>query len=441
MTDLDIRRVEEAMTATNIVRSPAEGQRWSVDADVCVVGAGIAGVSTAIEAARLGLDVVLVDGLPTLGGQAVNGIVGTFVGLFSNGPDSDKHVQLTHGIADDILRDLGEQEALHYRRGNWTTVLYDEVALGRWVERTVAAEGIRPVLGALLQEVEFSDRRIQRLRFATRYGDVQVRADYYVDATGDAAVTYQAGLPCREPADGSVFGSQMVVLEGIDIDRVPERTVIAERLKEKGDEYRLLRKEGFAFTFPSRGTALVNMTHVNTPMDPIGAAQRSLEGKDQADLTVAFLQSEFPEAFSAARVRSYGQLGVRQTRWIVGAKQLKLDEVLAGEKFDDAIARTAWAIELHDRQDSHIFHTFGEGHLHYVPFRSLTPPDADNLAAVGRCIDGDVAALSSVRVMGPCMAMGTAVAHAIALADGGSFHDVDTAALRERVYDNVDRMD
>jgi hypothetical protein len=56
---------------------------------------------------------VLVDGLPVLGGQAVNSIIGTFCGLLANGTHGH---QFTHGIADDILRDLGAMEqALHYR--------------------------------------------------------------------------------------------------------------------------------------------------------------------------------------------------------------------------------------------------------------------------------------------------------------------------------------
>ena len=50
-----------------------------------MLGAGIAGVSAALEAARLGRQVALVDGLPALGGQAVNSIIGTFCGLFANG--------------------------------------------------------------------------------------------------------------------------------------------------------------------------------------------------------------------------------------------------------------------------------------------------------------------------------------------------------------------
>jgi hypothetical protein len=63
--------------------------------------------------------------------------------------------------------------------------------------------------------------------------------------------------------------------------------------------------------------------------------------------------------------------------------------------------------------------------------------DCDNLVAAGRCIDGDAAALSSVRVMGPCIAMGAAAAHALDLAGAGSVHRLDRAALSERLKHNV----
>jgi hypothetical protein len=53
-------------------------------------------------------------------------------------------------------------------------------------------------------------------------------------------------------------------------------------------------------------------------------------------------------------------------------------------------------------------------------------------------MDGDAAALSSTRVMGPCMAMGMAAAHALDLAGSGSVHQIDLAALNARVKDNVE---
>jgi flavin-dependent dehydrogenase len=428
-------------TATRIVRRPPDGAPRRVSADICVLGAGIAGVSAALEAARLGRKVALVDGLPALGGQAVNSIIGTFCGLFANGQHG---AQFTHGIADDILRELGAQGALHYRRGgpsNTTVVMYDEIALSRWIEEAVRNADITVLLGAILRGVARDGTRIRELDLATRYGDVKLSAAGFVDATGDAALTWEAGFACREPADGPIYGTQMMVLEGIDEARQPTRAELTARARAKAALYGLVRTDGFAFVFPGRGTALVNHTHVETPLDPVAASRNDLLGKAQADKVLHFLKSEYPDAFGQARVRSYGLPGIRQTRWIVGRQQLTVDDVRAGTTFSDAIARTAWPIELHDRADGYIWEPFSDDHVHYVPFGSLVPAEADNIVAAGRCIDGDNAALSSVRVMGPCIAMGAAAAHALDLAGNGSVQQIDIATLRRRVRDNVERPD
>jgi len=425
-------------TATRIVRRDGAATR-QIGADICVVGAGIAGTSAALEAARFGRKVALVDGLHALGGQAVNSVIGTFCGLFSNGHTG---YQLTHGIADGILRDLGAQGALSYRHGgpsNTTVVMYDEVALARWIEEQVRQAGITVLLGAVMRGVARDGRRIRELELATRYGDVRLTATGFVDATGDAALAWTAGLACREAADGPIYGTQMVVIEGIDEAQQPTRPEVAERLGRKAKDYGLTRESGFAFVFPGRNVALVNMTHVETPLDPIEATARSLEGKVQADRAVAFLRGEYPAAFGLARVRTYGGLGIRQTRWIVGRQQLTVEDVRAGRAFPDAVARTGWPIELHDTPQGYVWEPFGDDHLHTVPFGSLVSPECDNLVAAGRCIDGDVAALSSVRVMGPCIAMGAAAAHALDLAGAGSVHQIDAGALRERVRDNAER--
>jgi 2-polyprenyl-6-methoxyphenol hydroxylase-like FAD-dependent oxidoreductase len=428
---------KDVSVSTRMVRRTAKGALRSVEADICVVGAGIAGISAAVEAARLGRKVVLIDSLPALGGQAVNSIIGTFCGLFSNGTHG---YQFTRGIADDILDTLGtNSQQLFYRHGPVTTVVYyDEIALGRWIDRAVQDAGITPIVGAVLRDVRVDGRRIRSLGLATRYGDVEVTATGFVDASGDAALVWQAGFACREPANGPVFGTQMVILENIDEANQPTRDEIGARMKQKGDAYGLVRREGLAFVIPGRGVAAMNMTHVETPLDPIEASARGLDGKDQADRAVSFLRAEFPECFGSARIRAYGFPGIRQTRWIVGRQQLTVDDVRAGTKFPDAIARTAWPIELHDHGTGHVWQTFGEDHVHYVPLGSLVPAEGDNVVAAGRCIDADNAALSSVRVMGPCIAMGAAAANALDLAGTGSVHQIDISALGMRVRDNME---
>jgi 2-polyprenyl-6-methoxyphenol hydroxylase-like FAD-dependent oxidoreductase len=420
---------------TRIVSKSKDSSATRITADICVVGSGISGVSAALEAARLGRKVLLVDGQPSLGGQAVNSIIGTICGLFSNAPSRR---QLTHGIADDIIRDLGAQGAAHLVDGAMTTTLYyDEVALGRWVETRVRAAGVKVVLGAVLRNAKVENRRITELSLATRYGDLAITATGFVDATGDAALVWLAGLPCRQP-DVPIYGTQIVVLENLNEEHKPTPDDYSRRLREKASEYGLVRQDGFAFFFPKRGTAVINMTHVQTPLDPIGASEKALEGKEQADRVVGFLKREFPDAFGKASVRAYGLPGIRQTRWIVGRYQLTADEVRAGTHFSDAIARTAWPIELHGQPEGYLWEPFAADHVHYVPLGSLVPADADNVVAAGRCIDGDAAALSSVRVMGPCIAMGAAAAHALDLAGGGSVPQIDTAALRKRLARNLE---
>lgn len=428
-----------AAADTKIVRRQSKAAQH-VAADICVVGAGISGVSAALEAARLGRKVAIVDGLPTLGGQAVNSIIGTFCGLFANGTHGH---QFTYGVAEDILRDLGKMPGALYRRhGPVTTVVYyDEIALGRWVEEQIRTAGITVILGAVLRGVELDGRRVKELEFATRYGDLRLTATGFVDATGDAALTWQAGFACRESASRQVYGTQMVVLENIDEASHPTRDEMAARMKDKGDAYQLVRRNAVSFVIPGRSIAVLNMTHTETPLEPLAAAKSQLEGKAQADRAVAFLRDEFPKCFGQARVRAYGNPGIRQTRWIAGRHQLTVDEVRNGTKFPDAIGRTAWPIELHDHSAGYVWQTFPEDHTHYIPLGSLTPAEADNLVAAGRCIDADLAALSSVRVMGPCIAMGAAAAHALDLAGSGSVHQTDTTALRKRLHDNLERND
>src|SRR5215467_6920695 len=154
---------------TKIVRRRTDESALERRCDICVVGAGISGISAAIEAARLGREVILVDGLPALGGQAVNSIIGMIVGLFGNPPNNK---QLTHGIADDLIRDLGATGDLHLVMGGVSlNALYNEVALGRWVERKILELKITPLLGAILRRVQVDNRRIEALELDTRYGE------------------------------------------------------------------------------------------------------------------------------------------------------------------------------------------------------------------------------------------------------------------------------
>ncbi len=418
-------------------RDPAETVHLACD--VCVVGSGAAGSAAAIEAARLGLRVVLLDGAPTVGGQATGAIIDTFCGFYSNGP---RPQLLTFGIAEEIVRDLTRRGAMARIDGRRNTIIlyYRHTALQRWIEDALADAGVGIVTGALLTAVERDGSRLGAVSVMTRHGEVTVRATTYVDATGDAALAWTAGLAVQEPATETVYGSQNGIVRGLDVTALaaaggPE--AIRRRVVERAAAYGLERHDAFVYVLPDSDQALVNMTHLRTPLDPLGASRMVIEGHRRLDRAFAFLQAEFPQVFGAAVVDRYGLPGIRQTRWIRGRYQLTAEDVRAGTRFHDAVARCAWGIELHNREDEVHWEGFGDDHVHYVPYRSLVHAEVDNLLAAGRCIDADVLALSSVRVMGPCIAMGTAAAHAADLAGAGPLADVDIYALRARLARNL----
>lgn len=424
---------------TKIVRHSGAVLERELEVDLCVIGSGISGTTTALQAAQLGKTVAIVDGMPALGGQAVNSIIGTFCGLYRNGTHGHRY---TFGVVDDMLAYLEKHDACYYRHGPMTTVVhYNEIALSRWVEKSLDAAGVIPVTGAILREVETDGRKIKAVRLVTRYGDVIIRAEGFADCSGDAALAYLAGLECREP-DETVYGSQQVVVEGLNIDvEPPERDELSERIAQKAADFGLMRKGGIAFYFPGKDVAVLNMTHVETPLDPIEASRMGQIGKEQVDRGIELLRREYPDFFGNITVRSYGFPGIRQTRWLKAKHHITTDEVINQVKYPDAIARTAWPIELHNAPEGFVWETFDEDHTHYVPFSAMVSAESDNLVVVGRCIDGDPAALSSVRVMGPCMAQGMAAAHALDLAGSGSVHQIDITALQERVSDNLTRTD
>jgi len=427
--------------ATRIVRRPSPRPIRTVAADICVVGAGISGVSAALEAARLGRRVAIVDAAPALGGQAIGSIIGTIIGLYTHGPAP---YQITHGIADDLIRDLTAEGSLHRRASMTGTVTfqYDEVRLGRWMEQKIQEAGVQALVGAVLTGAAFSNRRLQRLEFATRFGAVHVEAQGFVDSSGDACLSYEAGLDVREP-EAPVYGSLNFLIEGYDTAAARDLVIqdVHRRLADRGAAYGLVRHDGFLMHFPGKDFMLANVTHFETPLDPLHSAALVVEGRRQADNVIGFLRSEFPNIFANARIRTYGNPGIRQTRWIVGSRQLTLDDIRRGERPRDAVARCAWWVELHNAEALVHWERFEPGHVYYIPLSCMAPRDADNIVAAGRCVDADVHALSAIRVMGPCIAMGTAAAHALDLARSGSVHDVDVAELQRRLHDNLDRTD
>ena len=72
-----------------------------------------------------------------------------------------------------------------------------------------------------------------------------------------------------------------------------------------------------------------------------------------------------------------------------------------------------------------------------IPYRSLIPERVENLIVAGRCISTTHEAMSAIRVMAPCMAMGEAAGRAakMAVREGIKPSQVDVNKLRAELLE------
>jgi len=129
-------------------------------------------------------------------------------------------------------------------------------------------------------------------------------------------------------------------------------------------------------------------------------------------------------------------IGVRETRRILGEYQLTVDDVLGARKFDDAIARGAYPVDIHNPEGSGtVLKRLPPGEAYDIPLRCLLPRNTQRLIVAGRCISGTHEAHSSYRVMPIVMATGQAagVCAAIASREGKTPREVSVRAVQREL--------
>jgi hypothetical protein len=141
------------------------------------------------------------------------------------------------------------------------------------------------------------------------------------------------------------------------------------------------------------------------------------QSRRQMRQIAAFLRRYVPGFEHSYIVQSGVNIGVRETRRIIGEYQLTAADVLEARKFDDVIARGAYPIDIHNPTGSGtILQRLPAGEAYDIPLRCLLPQGVDRLVVAGRCISGTHEAHSSYRVMPIAMATGQAAGVCAALA-------------------------
>ena len=406
-----------------------------ISCDVLVVGGGAAGLAAAVTAARQGMAVTLIERYGFCGGGAVAGLSGTVCGIYEASDDDERPpTPVVTGFLDEFVAAMEARNGLTppVRYGKTFTRVHDPL-----VWRDVADAMLREASVSVMYHTMVTDvitdaaGQVTGVLAYTKEGKVSVTARIVIDASGDADVIAMAGLEFKMGKDGQVQNPTMIFrLLGVDTHKLCDEygadsimpAHVSEKINElyaKGDYY-LPRAKIFLFETPRPGELLCNATRL------IGSDGRELNAVVANDLT----EAEFD---GRRQVREYGrfirnyiagcedswvndtgvQVGVRQTRQAVGKETLTNDDVEAGRKRDDGVAKSPWPIELHKGDKPKLVWVIED---HYdVPLDCFVPQSAETLLIAGRCLSAEHEAMASARVTAQCFSYGHAVGHAAAI--------------------------
>jgi len=437
------------------VTEPARSVPLFASFDVVVLGGGPAGIAAATAAARLGAGVLLVERYGFLGGMGTAAGVTNFCGLHANVHGTIRPV--VHGIADDLLARMRALDGLnepHLIFGRIHAQAYDMSAFKCAADALLVESGAAVLFHALAAAVaRDDDGRIETLFVETKSGRLAVRGRVFIDCSGDGDLAHRAGVPMEKGDDTGhlLYPTLMFRVGNVDAARAADAWRTIPQLMDEAEA-------SGAFRFPRRGAIVrpqkhpyewrVNVTQLRNAdgsaadgTDARSLSAGELEGRRQIVDYLRFLRARVPGFEAAYALDIAPQLGIRETRRLIGEYRLSGDDVLSCARFDDAIGVNGWPLEKHVAGDVEwAWPEPGSRGYNQLPYRMLLPRrasagGADNLLLAGRCASMTHDGHSAARVSGACFAMGQAAgtAAALALQAGCSVHDLSVDALQRRL--------
>jgi hypothetical protein len=404
--------------------------------DVLVVGGGTAGFGAAVAAGRQGLDVVLMEDGPRIGGvmtfcpgmpwggaypcdEIIGGLIAELTDRLAalSPPAAEKRPCTLENFGPEIVYDPDAAQVVMFE-------MLEEAGVRVHCNTTVTVPLMR---GSRMEAIDFCDR----------HGAGRVRPAIVLDCSGDGDVSAKAGVPFEL---GDASGRMMGVTLSFLLVNAPWETVFAEgdpyftRHAERGvaagrlhpDLARIYMMKGF-----HRDTVFCNSVIIRgiDGTQPAEVARATQEGRRRCRALFAFLRDEVP-GFAGAWMTNLGPtVGVRETRKLRGLYRLTGADIAAATRFADGVVACANPIDDVMRGDRAMTHDAAVADASYytLPFRCLVPATVENLLFAGRNVSADPVAFASIRGMPQCMAMGQAIgtAAAIALRDAIAVQAID----------------
>jgi len=424
--------------------------------DIVVAGGGPAGVPAAVAAACEGADVLLVERFGFLGGMATAGLVNPWMPFHDSSDDPERRGSaIITGIMAEIDERLAAKRGLEGRTFDPEVM---KIVLQEMVEEAGVALLCHTVVCGAVRDADL----VKGVRVATKGSLLELKARFFIDCTGDADLATLAGATIEKgrPEDGQTQPCTLNFrVGGVNIDRFSKW-----REKEREDHpderlgHRLItkwQKEGrttcardnfliFNTTIP--GVLHFNQTRI-VKVDvthPNEMTRAQVEGTRQVNEFIGLLREEVGGFENAYLHAIAPQIGVRESRRVMGDYVLSEEDVLGAAKFEDGIVRANYPLDIHNPTGAGtVIKALERGTTYEIPYRCLTPRGLGNLLVAGRPISATHEAHSSLRVMPICIGMGQAagIAAAMAVAAGCDSRGIDAGELRSRITGRGGNLD
>ena len=414
------------------------------DFDVVVLGGGPAGITAAISAARNGAKTLLVERYGFLGGMSTAALVYPWMTFHSASGQ-----QVIKGLAQEIVERLQARNGSPGHLRDTIGFTYSLTPYHPEIYKVVAFEmleeaGVEVMLHTSAIDVITEQEKIKEVKLYNKSGTILLQGRFFVDATGDADIAYMSGAPWEQGNSNHKVQPMTMKfrMKGVKLDKVKqymlqnrdqfyEKTLIDQLdqlpLTAIAGFYKLweeaklsIPREGVLFfTGPAEDEVLINVSRVSG-LDPTNAqdlTQAEYEGRKQVLELEKFFKEYIP-GFEQASISEVGsQIGVRETRRIIGQYVLNGVDVLDARRFPDVIARSGYPIDIHNPEGKGITANFiREGGAYDIPYRCIVPQKIKNLLLAGRCISTTHEAQATTRLTPSCMAIGQAAGTAAAIA-------------------------
>ena len=427
------------------------------DVDLLVAGGGPGGMPAAMAAARRGLDVLIVERYGFFGGLATAGLMGP---LFGYAPHSLRPRKLIlGGIPVEFVRRLQSIGGAPDDAGiDWAAIRFDPELLKHVCDWLVTESGARVLFHSYVSQVITAGDKIEAVIIECKSGRKAIRAKLFIDATGDGDVAAMAGEAFTKgrKADGLTQAMGTKFIMGGVAKMTAEEQSLAEKAAieaiASGEIYAYhtiggeVSEQGVTLRSDERTPTVTRAKGDGTNVYDLTAAELKLR-RDSYDI-VEFYRNNVPGFENAFLRATPPQVGVRETRQITGGYTLDKQTVLEWQKRpQDTIARGCWFFDIHcprglvspaieeggmcskrcqvqpecymkKKFAGQLLDTpFWEAMTDYydIPYACLVPQKMNNLLVSGRAISADHFAMSSVRVIATCMAIGEAAGTAAAL--------------------------